>query len=57
MVDRASRRWRGSTGPTGGASASTGSAVPPGGRPGLEQQLSYYREFLDWSAKGRAPSR
>ncbi|HEX3946746.1 MAG TPA: phosphotransferase family protein [Acidimicrobiales bacterium] len=26
---------------------------PGRGRPGLEQQLAYYREFLDWSAKGR----
>ena len=26
---------------------------PGRGRPGLDQQLSYYREFLDWSAKGR----
>jgi len=26
---------------------------PSRGRPGLEQQLSYYRAFLDWSAKGR----
>lgn len=26
---------------------------PSRGRPGLEQQLAYYREFLDWSAKGR----
>lgn len=23
------------------------------GRPGLEQQLAYYREFLDWTAQGR----
>ena len=26
---------------------------PGRGRPGLDQQLAYYREFLDWSAKGR----
>ncbi len=26
---------------------------PGRGRPGLDQQLSYYRSFLDWSAKGR----
>jgi aminoglycoside phosphotransferase (APT) family kinase protein len=26
---------------------------PTRGRPGLEQQLAYYREFLDWSSKGR----
>ena len=26
---------------------------PARGRPGLDQQLAYYREFLDWSAKGR----
>ncbi len=23
------------------------------GRPGLDQQLAYYREFLDWTARGR----
>jgi aminoglycoside phosphotransferase (APT) family kinase protein len=28
-------------------------ADPARGRPGLEQQLAYYREFLDWSAGGR----
>jgi aminoglycoside phosphotransferase (APT) family kinase protein len=26
---------------------------PNRGRPGLDQQLAYYREFLDWSARGR----
>ncbi|HEY1732949.1 MAG TPA: phosphotransferase family protein [Acidimicrobiales bacterium] len=26
---------------------------PGRGRPGLDQQLAYYREFLDWSARGR----
>jgi aminoglycoside phosphotransferase (APT) family kinase protein len=26
---------------------------PRRGHPGLAQQLAYYREFLDWSAKGR----
>jgi len=26
---------------------------PGRGRPGLDQQLAYYREFLDWSSKGR----
>lgn len=26
---------------------------PARGRPGLDQQLAYYREFLDWSARGR----
>ena len=25
---------------------------PRRGRPGLEQQMSYYRDFLDWAAKG-----
>ena len=25
---------------------------PRRGRPGIEQQMSYYREFLDWAAKG-----
>jgi aminoglycoside phosphotransferase (APT) family kinase protein len=25
---------------------------PTRGKPGLEQQLSYYRDFLDWSTKG-----
>jgi aminoglycoside phosphotransferase (APT) family kinase protein len=25
---------------------------PARGRPGIEQQMSYYREFLDWTAKG-----
>jgi aminoglycoside phosphotransferase (APT) family kinase protein len=28
-------------------------ADPERGRPGLEQQLAYYREFLDWTARGR----
>jgi aminoglycoside phosphotransferase (APT) family kinase protein len=26
---------------------------PDRGKPGLDQQLTYYREFLDWSSKGR----
>ena len=26
---------------------------PAAGRPGLDQQLAYYRDFLEWSAKGR----
>ena len=25
---------------------------PSRGRPGIEQQMSYYRDFLDWAAKG-----
>ena len=28
-------------------------ADPGRGRPGLDQQLAYYREYLDWSAAGR----
>ena len=27
------------------------------GKPGIEQQMSYYRDFLDWAAQGRAGSR
>ncbi len=27
---------------------------PSRGKPGLEQQLSYYRDFLDWATKGTA---
>ena len=28
-------------------------ADPGRGRPGLDQQLAYYREYLDWTAEGR----
>ncbi len=27
-------------------------AMPARGKPGIEQQMSYYRDYLDWSAKG-----
>ena len=53
VVDRARGHGRRSTGPTGAASASTGWAIRAAAGPGLDQQLAYYREFLDWSAKGR----
>ena len=26
--------------------------MPARGKPGIEQQMSYYRDYLDWSAKG-----
>jgi aminoglycoside phosphotransferase (APT) family kinase protein len=27
-------------------------AMPERGKPGIQQQMSYYRDFLDWAAKG-----
>ena len=29
-------------------------SAPARGRPGLEQQMSYYRDFLDWATQGEA---